>query len=178
MHTLAAENSDSIDGKCSLAARSTQHLLPEIWAEHGSAPTSHLALHALLVEDQRHVLQQFVCPSCCNPLPLVSFPENRACSLACRTCVAPSVFHVRHVLSLCNAGRLACCISSCSFQIDCYQPTSCCVLHSMTVCNTEQTQTETCVVGTTHFAKLRCSVGSVLGTVVAPSAHQPNQRPA
>ena len=31
----------------------------------------------------------------------------------------------------------------------------------MTVCNAEQTQTETCVVGTTHFAKLCFSAGSV-----------------
>jgi hypothetical protein len=46
------------------------------------------------------------------------------------------------------------------FQIDCYQPTSCFVLQPMTVCNAEQTKTETCVVGTTHFAKLCCSAGS------------------
>ena len=114
MHILTAENSDSLDGKCSLTARSTQPCLPETWAEHGSAPTSHLALHVLLVEDQRHVLQQFVHLSqparkhapVCNPLPLVPFPENRTCSLACRTCVALSVIHVRHVLSLCHAGGL------------------------------------------------------------------------
>ena len=77
-----------------------------------------MALHLLLVEDQRHVLQQFVylsqparktCPSCCNTLPLWSFPENRACTVACRTCVARvalSVFHVGHVMSVCNAGWL------------------------------------------------------------------------
>ena len=48
----------------------------------------------------------------------------------------------------------------------------------MTVCNAEQTQTETCVVGTTHVAKLCCFSWLCLGTVVAPSAHQPNMEQA
>ena len=51
----------------------------------------------------------------------------------------------------------------------------------MTVCNAEQTQTETCVVGTTHFAKLCFSAGSVWVRWLRPaptnqtSAYQPNQ---
>ena len=71
----------------------------------------------MLVEDQRHVLPHSVYRSqpARNHAPVVAtlatlvVSENRACTLACRTCVALvalSVFHVGHVMSVCNAGWL------------------------------------------------------------------------
>jgi hypothetical protein len=111
--------------------------------EQGSAPTSHLALHVLLVEDQparKHA-------------PTVATPcHSRRCPR-----IVLAAWHVGLALpfqcfmsgTFCHCAMLAgcvCCISPCYVQIACYQPTSCFALHSLTLCNAKQTQTETCVV--------------------------------
>ena len=102
--------------------------------------------------------------------------------LRCTSCSFSVSCRARYVSVQCRLAVLAA-FASCSFQNDCYQglPTSCFVMHSMTVCNAEQTQTETCVVGTTHFAKLCFSAVSVWVRWLRPaptnqtSAYQPNQ---
>ena len=103
--------------------------------------------------------------------------------LRCTRCSFSVSCRARYVSVQCRLVVLAAFASS-SLRNYCYQvlPTSCFVLHIMTVRNAEQTQTETCVVGTTHFAKLCFSVGSAWVRWLRPaptnqtSAYQPNQR--
>ena len=142
--------------------------LPEPWAEQGSAPTFHLALHVLLLEDQHHLLQQ--CSDCCIPLPL-SLLSKLGCtfSAACWACsvnvqciswcpfpklLVTNPHRVSYCISLCNAGPLF----LLQFHMFFLQTTSRFVL---TVCNTARAQTDTCAADTSHVVNLRCSAGSV-----------------
>ena len=124
------------------------------WVEQGSAPSSHLALHVLLVERSTHFASatrasqptRKHAPTVATPCHSRRFPR-----------IVLAAWHVGLALpfqcfmsgTFCHCAMLAgcvCCISPCYVQIACYQPTSCFALHSLTLCNAKQTQTETCVV--------------------------------
>ena len=121
MHTLTTENSDSLDGKCSLTARSTQPCLPETWAEQGAAPTSRLALHALLVEDQCNLLQQFV------HLSQPARKHTPVVATSCRSCPFPRIVPATWHVGL--ASHLQCFMSGTFCH--CAMPASCayCIPH-------------------------------------------------
>ena len=84
----------------------------EVWAELGSAPISHLALHVLLVFDQRHLVRRMVFHNQ-QSAPLVAAAPLPLVVLSIMTCVALSICRFDPFCHCAMQAGPTCCILIC-----------------------------------------------------------------